>query len=227
MDSKKSKKISKAEYARQILIAKELICYGCKWPLIYEMLQIRQSDAQRLVQEVDTNRRLLARTEKGMYWFRASGKYNLRMIHATFVFRIFTICEKMYPEMLMAEKLLYTYSTYIDMLSNPIINNINRVFYLLNSIVNKKGFDLRTCAKCKAEYVGIGSIETNECSCCERNNYISCCDCHTVISNPYAPGTNGSRKTRCKVCAVKQRKERRRAKSRRQNSCFTGVGFYQ
>ena len=207
--------LTRAEYARRILIAEKLVKLGCKWPILHELLQLRVADAQRLVIEVSLDRRLLSRLEKGMYWFRAPATYNLRMTHATFLYHLYSAYDSAYPALLQAEKLLWVYSRYLNLVAVPVIDNINRAHYLLDSLRRGKGFEVRLCAECGASFVAVGSVKTRQCTACERNQYISCGSCGALIDRPYAPGSNGSRKLRCNACAQEARREKRRLRARR------------
>ncbi len=200
---------SVSNYAKNILVAEELIKLGCKWPIVHEMLGIRISDAQRLVRECDKSLNLLSRAERGLYWWRAPGKHNLRMTHANFLYRLYLHFNS---ELSLAEKLLGSYLTYLDMVSSPVINNINRAYYLLNSLQRNSGFDLRMCLSCENEYLAIGLMETEICPACERNQYMRCLDCDNPLSNPYSPGRNGNKKRRCDSCGLEVRKKRRQIK---------------
>ncbi len=206
--------LSRAEYARRMLIAEKLVKLGCKWPILHELLQLRVADVQRLVVEVSVDRRLLSRLEKGMYWFRAPGKYNLRMTHATFLYHLYTAYDRAFPSSLQAEKLLFAYTRYLNLVPAPVIDNINRAHYLLDSLRRGKGFEVRCCTECGASFVAVGSVQTVRCTACERNQYISCSSCGGLIDKPYAPGSNGSRRLQCDQCVSTARKRKRRLRAR-------------
>lgn len=194
------------EYARRVILADKLISSGCKWPIVKDLLQIRPVDAQRIAHQRCSDRRYLSRIEKGMYWWRTPGQYNIRMVHANFMFRIYRKYSDKYLE---AEKLLYTFTTYSELIEKPVIDNINRAYYLLNSIICKKGFVFRLCPDCEQKYIAIGLIETDKCFSCERNQYMRCVDCETALDKPYNPGTNGNKKKRCTQCMSEVRKKQR------------------
>lgn len=197
--------VSMVEYAKRIQLADKLICNGCKWPIVRELLQLRQVDAQRLARERFNDRKYLSRIEKGMYWWRMPGKYNIRMIHADYLVYI----HNKFKGMSKAERLLNTYLMYNELVTVPVIDNINRIYYLLSSVHKKTGFVFRQCSICTKKYIAIGLISTEQCFSCERNQYMRCIDCGSGLDNPYRPGSNGNKKRRCGDCAVLERKKQR------------------
>lgn len=217
-----------ADYARRLLIAEQLVLMGCKWPNLRKLLAIKSSDAHRLVSEIHPGGELLSRLESGMYWFRAPGNHNLRMLHASFIFQIHSCYEAQQPNLTDAEKLLRSFRLYKELIDPPVIDNINRAYYLLDSIQRKRGFLLRDCKNCQSEFVAIGGFNSIICPACERNTYLSCQKCGVHLEDPYSPGRNGNKKQRCAPCAAEIRKERRRQKRLRngyyESTCALSLG---
>jgi len=200
---------SVSNYAHRILLAEELAKLGCKWPILHELLGIRISDAQKMVYDKLSDSTTMSRLEKGLFWWKAPGECNLRMAHANFIYRIF---EGYHSSPSYTQRILDTYKTYRAIVKIPVINNFNRVYYLLNSVKQSKGFKFRTCTSCKNEYIAIVLLDTKLCPACERDQYMICVDCSEVLKNPYVPGRNGNKKRRCEPCGLIIRKKRRKLK---------------
>ena len=205
---------SLVEYANRLYLAKQLVELGCKWPIIHELLGIRIRDAQKLVHELYPDKRVLSRIEKGLYWWRMPGEHNQRMVHANFIYAIFTSYQYLEG---MAEQLLHTYKTYLALVPKPVINNINRVYFLLDSIGRHRGFEFRTCDTCSCRFIAVNLLDSNLCPSCERIQYLTCIDCHKPLNNPYIPGKNGNKKRRCAPCGIAVRKKRRKLRRNRKN----------
>lgn len=211
----RASEITTGEYARRLIVAEQLVILGCKWPMLHERLGIRMTDAQRLMSENTPEGFIMSRVETGINWFKKSGSGNLRMLHATFLFQIYTATEKQMPEANDAEILLYAYRRYKMLITPVVIDNINRAWFMINSLKNKRGFDMRSCQCCDQSYVAIKFMEVAKCPACERNQYIHCSSCQQLIDDPHDPGRNGSRKTYCTSCAETIRKKKRKIREMR------------
>ncbi|VAW79390.1 hypothetical protein MNBD_GAMMA12-494 [hydrothermal vent metagenome] len=214
-DTLRASEITTSEYAHRLIIAEELISMGCKWPILHERLGIRLTDAQRLMSENNPDGFVMSRVETGLNWFKKSGTGNMRMLHATYLYKIYLATAESIPNANPAEILLYAYRRY-KLLTTPIyIDNINRAWYMISSVIDNRGFDVRECVSCEQSFLAIKLGEESICPACDRNQYIHCSSCQKLIDQPYVPGRNGSRKIYCLVCADTVRKEKRRLRERR------------
>jgi len=214
-DKLRASEISTSEYARRLIIAEQLISMGCKWPMLHERLGIRLTDAQRLMTESCPEGFVMSRVETGLNWFKKSGTGNLRMLHATFFYKIYVATAENIPNANPAEVLLYAYRRYKLLAAPAYIDNINRAWFMISSVMSHRGFDIRCCTDCQESFVALKLGDITICPACERNQYIHCSACQTLIDQPYVPGRNGSRKIYCGSCAECVRKEKRRLRERR------------
>ena len=213
----RASEITTSEYARRLIIAEQLAVLGCKWPILHEQLSIRVTDAQRLMTESKPEGFSMARLETGLSWFKVSGTGNARMLHATFLYKIFCATEKDIPDANIAEVLLYAYRRYQAMVKTPVFDNINRAWFMITSIKQSRGFSLRKCTSCAHDFVSLKLSNHANCPACERNKYIQCEECHTLISKPYVPGANGGKRTTCGQCTEVLRKKKRKLRDKRRS----------
>ena len=214
-DNLRASEISTGEYARRVIVAQQLISMGCKWPILHERLGIRLTDAQRLMNENKPDGFVMARVETGINWFKKSGTGNLRMLHASFLYKIYVATELNIPQANEAEVLLHAFKRYKLLATPACIDNINRAWFMIDSVKNNRGFTLKSCSGCDQTFVAFKLQESSDCPACERNKYIHCSSCQALIDDPYVPGRNGSRKTCCASCAERIRKEKRKLREKR------------
>ncbi len=211
----RASEISTSEYARRLIVAEQLASLGCKWPILHEGLGITLTDAQRLMNENSPEGFVMSRVETGLNWFKIAGTGNLRMLHATFLYKIYLITADNIPEAKPAEILLYAYRKYMWLAKPAYIDNINRAWFMLSSVMINRGFDVRCCRDCNLTFLALKLGRASICPACDRNQYIHCSSCQSLIEQPYVPGKNGSRKTYCLNCSDSIRKEKRRQRDRR------------
>lgn len=211
----RASEITTSEYARRLIVAEQLASLGCKWPILHEGLGIKLTDAQRLMIENSPEGFVMSRVETGLNWFKKAGTENLRMLHATFLYKIYIVTSDNIPEAKPAEVLLYAYRKYIRLVASAYIDNINRAWFMISSVMVNRGFDVRRCRDCQLTFLALKLGDTSVCPACERNQYIHCSSCQTLIDQPYVPGKNGSRKIYCVNCSESIRKEKRRLRERR------------
>ena len=214
-DKLRASEITTSEYARRLIVAEQLINMGCKWPILHERLGIRLTDAQRLMAENNPEGFIMSRVETGINWFKKSGTGNLRMLHASYLYKIYIATAANIPDANPAEVLLYAYRRYKLLATPAFIDNINRAWFMISSTMANRGFDVRSCSECQQTFLALKLGGSSICPACDRNRYIHCASCQSLIDEPYVPGRNGSKKTCCTRCAESIRKQKRRLRERR------------